>query len=71
MSADIFTVVIRNITIKGSYVGNRDETEEALEIVSNAGIAVPLTVLNFRELPKVYELMERGETYPYIMENAS
>lgn len=51
-------------------MGNRDETEEALEVVSKAGITVPFTVLNFHELPKVYGLMERGKTYQYIMENA-
>lgn len=60
MSADIFTVVFRNINIKGSYIGNQFETEEALKIVSRAGITVPYTLLDFHELPKVYDLMEKG-----------
>ncbi|KAL2860963.1 pyruvate decarboxylase [Aspergillus lucknowensis] len=61
ITADIFTVVIRNISIKGSYVGNRYETEEALEVISRIGFDIPYKVLEFEELPMVYELMEQGK----------
>ncbi|GLA98367.1 pyruvate decarboxylase 3 [Aspergillus tubingensis] len=54
-------MVLRNITIKGSYVGNRHETEAALEIACRSGIIPPYKVLDAHELPKVYELMENGE----------
>ncbi|RAK90491.1 pyruvate decarboxylase [Aspergillus costaricaensis CBS 115574] len=61
MNADIFTIVLRNITIKGSYVGNRHETEAALEIACRSGIIPSYNVLDVHELPKVYERMETGE----------
>ncbi|KAL3264698.1 hypothetical protein ABHI18_000534 [Aspergillus niger] len=61
MNADIFTIVLRNITIKGSYVGNRYETEAALEIASRSGIIAPYKLLDACELPKVYERMDKGE----------
>lgn len=60
MNADIYTMVLRNITIKGSYVGNRHETEAALEIACRSGIIPPYKVLDAHELPKVYELIETG-----------
>jgi D-arabinose 1-dehydrogenase-like Zn-dependent alcohol dehydrogenase len=66
MNADMFTIVLRNITIKGSYVGNRYETEAALEIASRSGIIAPYKLLDARELPKVYERMDKGmkSVYP-------
>lgn len=53
-------MITQRINIKGSYVGNRDETEEALAIIIKAGISVQYEVVDFSELPNIYDQMEKG-----------
>ncbi|EHA21004.1 hypothetical protein ASPNIDRAFT_194416 [Aspergillus niger ATCC 1015] len=57
---DLFHMITQRINIKGSYVGNRDETEEALAIIIKAGIRVQYEVVDFSELPNIYDQMEKG-----------
>ena len=57
---DLFQMITQRINIKGSYVGNRDETEEALAIIIKAGISVQYEVVDFSELPNIYDQMEKG-----------
>ncbi|XRM36607.1 hypothetical protein ABZX51_000101 [Aspergillus tubingensis] len=57
---DLFHMITQRINIKGSYVGNRDETEEALAIIIKAGISVQYEVVDFSELPNIYDQMEKG-----------
>ncbi|PWY76117.1 threonine aldolase [Aspergillus sclerotioniger CBS 115572] len=61
ISTDVFSMVTQKISIKGSYVGNREETEEALAILIRAGFSVQYDVVDFAELPNIYDLMERGQ----------
>jgi D-arabinose 1-dehydrogenase-like Zn-dependent alcohol dehydrogenase len=60
MSTNIFAMVTQKVTIKGSYVGNRHETEEALAIMVRAGFQLQSKVINFADLTRVYEMMEKG-----------
>ncbi|KAJ5669023.1 hypothetical protein N7462_010093 [Penicillium macrosclerotiorum] len=60
MSTDIFAMVTQKVNIKGSYVGNRHETEEALAIMVRAGFKLQSKVVDFDNLTKVYDLMEKG-----------
>ena len=48
------------INIKGSYVGNRSDTVEALEFFGQGTISTKFKVMNLEELPKVYDLMKSG-----------
>jgi propanol-preferring alcohol dehydrogenase len=48
------------LTIKGSYVGNRLDTQEAIDFFARGLISAPFKVVKLSELPKVYELMEKG-----------
>ncbi|GCB25694.1 alcohol dehydrogenase 1 [Aspergillus awamori] len=57
---DLFQMITQRINIKGSYVGNRDETEEAVAIIIKAGIRVQYEVVDFSELPNIYDQMEKG-----------
>ncbi|GLA06240.1 hypothetical protein AnigIFM60653_006766 [Aspergillus niger] len=57
---DLFQMITQRINIKGSYVGNRDETEEALAIIIKAGIRVQYEVVDFSELPNIYDEMDKG-----------
>jgi propanol-preferring alcohol dehydrogenase len=48
------------VTIKGSYVGNRRDTAEALEFYRRGVISAPFKVVGLSELQKVYDLMHKG-----------
>lgn len=48
------------ITIKGSYVGNRRDTSEALEFYRRGLIKSPFKVVGLSELQMVYDLMHKG-----------
>ncbi|PYH89363.1 threonine aldolase [Aspergillus ellipticus CBS 707.79] len=60
LSTNIFSMVTQKINIKGSYVGNRYETEEALAILIRAGFSVQYNVVDFAELQNIYDKMENG-----------
>lgn len=61
LSAPVFDFVIKMITIKGSYVGNRADSREALEFYRRGGIKAPFKVVELEKLPEVYEMMEQGK----------
>lgn len=45
------------ITIKGSYVGNRKDTSEALDFFRRGLVNIPVKTVGLSELQKVYDLM--------------
>lgn len=49
------------ITIKGSYVGNRRDTAEAIEFFRRGLIKAPYKVVGLSELQSVYDLMEANK----------
>ncbi|KAL2180055.1 dehydrogenase-like protein [Thermothelomyces heterothallicus CBS 202.75] len=61
LKAPVFDTVIRMINIKGSYVGNRQDTQEALDFFRRGLIKVPYKVVGLSELQNVYNLMEEGK----------
>lgn len=58
VESEVFSQVIRSVIIRGSYVGNRTDTREALDFFSRGMINTPIKVVGLSELPKVYEMME-------------
>ena len=48
------------ITIKGSYVGTREDTEEALEFFLRKNLAMQCQIMELEQLPQVYDMMEKG-----------
>lgn len=58
LKASVFDTVIRMITIKGSYVGNRQDTAEAIDFFARGLIKAPYKVVGLSELPKIYDLMQ-------------
>ncbi|KAJ6170681.1 Thiamine pyrophosphate enzyme C-terminal TPP-binding [Penicillium canescens] len=58
--ADLFSVIFRMITIKGSYVGTREDTEEALEFFVRNDMAMHCQIMELEQLPQVYDLMEQA-----------
>ncbi|KAI9841793.1 MAG: alcohol dehydrogenase [Sclerophora amabilis] len=61
LRAPVFGTVTRMITIKGSYVGNRKDTAEALDFYRRGLIDCPIKVVGLSELQDVYDLMQEGK----------
>ncbi|KAF2279042.1 NAD(P)-binding protein [Westerdykella ornata] len=61
LRAPVFGTVVKMISIKGSYVGNRKDTAEAIEFYRRGLINAPFKVAGLSELQSVFDKMERGE----------
>ena len=61
ISAPVFDTVVRMINIRGSYVGNRADTTEALDFFRRGLIKVPYKTVGLSQLQDVYHLMEQGK----------
>lgn len=61
LKAPVFDTVLRMITIRGSYVGNRQDTAEAIEFFRQGLIKAPYKVVGLSELQNVYNLMHEGK----------
>ncbi|KAF3766517.1 hypothetical protein M406DRAFT_106275 [Cryphonectria parasitica EP155] len=61
ISAPVFETVVRMISIKGSYVGNRQDTQEALDFYERGLIKAPYKTIGLSELQSVYDLMHAGK----------
>jgi propanol-preferring alcohol dehydrogenase len=61
LKAPVFETVIKMITIKGSYVGNRKDSAEAIEFYRRGLIKAPFKVVGLSKLGDVYEMMKKGE----------
>jgi len=61
LKAEVFPTVVRMITIKGSYVGNRQDTAEAIEFFRRGVISAPFKVMGLSQLNEVFKLMEEGK----------
>lgn len=61
LKAPVFDTVLRMITIKGSYVGNRLDSAEAIEFFRQGLIKVPFKTVGLSKLNEVYDLMKAGK----------
>lgn len=61
LRAPVFDTVVRMINIRGSYVGNRADTAEALDFFRRGLIKAPYKVIGMSKLQDVYEMMEAGK----------
>jgi propanol-preferring alcohol dehydrogenase len=61
ISAPVFDTVVRMINIRGSYVGNRADTAEAIDFYRRGLIKVPFKTVGLSKLQDVYKLMEEGK----------
>lgn len=59
--APVFDAVVKSVSIRGSYVGNRADSAEAIDFFSRGLITCPIKVVGLSELPDVYKLMEEGK----------
>ncbi|KAJ5176607.1 Alcohol dehydrogenase 1 [Penicillium canariense] len=61
LKAPVFETVVKMISIKGSYVGNRQDGVEAVDFYARGLIHAPFKTVPLEDLPKVFELMEQGK----------
>ncbi|KAI9007824.1 mannitol-1-phosphate dehydrogenase [Hyaloraphidium curvatum] len=61
LDASIFFTVLRSIKILGSYVGNRQDADEALAIAASGKVKVIYSKQPLSALAKVYDEMEAGK----------
>ncbi|KAK4216739.1 alcohol dehydrogenase 1 [Rhypophila decipiens] len=61
VSMPVFDTVVRMITVKGSYVGNREDTQEAIDFFSRGMIHAPIKIVGLSEVGKVFEMMEQNK----------
>ncbi|KAI6202652.1 CBN-SODH-2 protein [Aphelenchoides fujianensis] len=61
VSIDVFSTVFRAITVKGSYVGNRQDTIEAIDFFNRGLIKIPMEVEPLSQLSDVFKRMQSGE----------
>lgn len=61
LKAPVFESVIKMVNIRGSYVGNRKDSAEALEFFRRGMIKAPFKTVGLSELQMVYDLMHKGQ----------
>lgn len=57
----ILPTVLRQITVKGSYVGTNWDTHEAVDFFARGLIRCPIQIVGLSELERVFKLMEQGK----------
>jgi propanol-preferring alcohol dehydrogenase len=60
VSADVFWTVLLSKRLVGSYVGNRQDAIEALEIAATGNVKTMYHVEPLSKLPEIYEAMHGG-----------
>ncbi|KAH7129918.1 chaperonin 10-like protein [Dactylonectria estremocensis] len=61
LKASIFDTVVRMISIRGSYVGNRQDAAEAVEFFRLGLITAPHKLIGMSRLQDVYDMMLKDE----------
>jgi propanol-preferring alcohol dehydrogenase len=60
LKASVFGTVVKMVTIKGSYVGNRRDSAEAIDFYRRGLVNIPYKVVGLSQLSQVYDLMAKG-----------
>lgn len=57
------------ISIKGSYVGGRLDSEECIDFFARGLIKAPFKTAPLKDLPHIFDLMEKGKVVGrYVLE---
>ncbi|KJZ80171.1 Alcohol dehydrogenase 1 [Hirsutella minnesotensis 3608] len=71
ISCPVFSTVVKMITIKGSLVGNRSDTAEAIEFFYRGLVKAPYKTIGLSQLQDVYQLMMDGKiTGRYVVDTS-
>lgn len=61
LKAPVFESVVRMVQIRGSYVGNRRDSAEAIDFFRRGLIKAPFKVVPLSQLGDVYDMMSKGQ----------
>ncbi|KFZ19402.1 hypothetical protein V501_00674 [Pseudogymnoascus sp. VKM F-4519 (FW-2642)] len=61
LRAPVFDTVVKMITIKGSYVGSRRDTAEALQFFARGLVSAPFEVMGLSHLQEIFERLRAGK----------
>lgn len=61
ITANVLQTVLKAVRIEGSFVGNRADTDEAIDFFRRGLINQPLTIAGLSQLPEIFDKMTRGE----------
>lgn len=61
LETPICTIVIKGLRITGNLIGSLKECMEAVDLVRRGVVKPEIKVRSFKELPQVYEDMEKGD----------
>lgn len=67
LEASIFFTVFKSISILGSYVGNRQDAKEAIDIAALGHVKVHFELKGLKDLEEVYEGMKAGKIAGWIV----
>ncbi|KFY10379.1 hypothetical protein V491_07678, partial [Pseudogymnoascus sp. VKM F-3775] len=71
LQAPVFDIVVKMITIKGSYVGNRRDTAEALQFFARGVVSAPFEVMGLSQLQEIFERLRAGKVTGRIVVDTS
>lgn len=61
LDTPIAAIVIKGLRITGNLVGSMEETLEAVELVRSGKVKPHVKLREFKDLPEVYEMLEKGD----------
>jgi len=71
VKSQVFSHVVKSINIKGSYVGNRADTVEAIDFFNRGLVKSPYQVVGLSQLNDVFTKMAAGEIVGrYVLDNS-
>ncbi|VEU20349.1 DEKNAAC101212 [Brettanomyces naardenensis] len=71
VKSSVFMQVVKSVEILGSYVGNREDTAEALDFFERGLVHSPFKVVGLSQLPEVFKLMGEGKILGrYVLDTA-
>ncbi|CCF59176.1 hypothetical protein KAFR_0G01420 [Kazachstania africana CBS 2517] len=59
--SEVFSHVVKSISIVGSYVGNRADTREAIDFFTRGLVKAPIHIAPLSAVPEIFEKMEKGQ----------
>lgn len=60
-NTSVFDIVCKSLQIKGSSVGNREDTAQAVDFYIRGLIKSPIKIVGLSKIPEVFKLMEEGK----------
>ncbi|CAN3376403.1 hypothetical protein DIURU_004297 [Diutina rugosa] len=61
VTVPVFSAVARSVSVRGSYVGNRQDTAEAIDFFARGLITCPIEVVPLGQLSHVYDRLAKGD----------